>query len=126
MEYMTMVCDIKNSRVLKDREAVQHKLIHTLKEANKQFSALIASPFIIILGDDWQGLLHYPSDYKSILNFFHENMSDIDFYCGIGVGEISIHNFELTVNQLDGPSFHKARNALKLAKKHDYNVVIIQ
>lgn len=126
MEYMTMICDIKNSRMLQNRESVQYQLIQTIKDANEHFSSIIASPFLIILGDEWQGLLHYPGDFQSILNFFHENMSDIDFYCGIGIGEILIHNFELTVNQLDGPSFYKARKAIKIAKQHNYSIVSIQ
>ena len=126
MDYLTMICDIKSSKLLKDREAVQYKLIDTIKGANSTFSTLIASPFLIILGDEWQGLLHYPCDYQAVIEFFRRNMSDIQFYCGIGVGEVSIHNFELTVNQLDGPAFYKARKALKVAKQHNYSLVYIQ
>jgi len=122
-----MICDIKNSRSLEDREVAQYKLIETLKSANKIFASFIASPFIIIiLGDEWQGLLNYPCDYMSILEFFHKNLEDIDFYCGIGIGEITIHNFELTVNQLDGPSFYKARKAIEIVKQNNYSIVTIQ
>lgn len=126
MEYMTMICDIKNSKNIENREAVQYKLIETIKEANKRFNSMIASPFLIILGDEWQGLLNYSRDYNAILEFFRQSMSDVEFYCGIGIGEISIHNFELTVNQLDGPSFYKARRAIEIAKQHNYSLVCIQ
>lgn len=118
-----MICDIKSSKNLQDREAIQYRLIDMLKEANSLFVASIVCPFIITLGDEWQGLLHYPCDYGSILGYFHEILGDIKFYCGIGIGDVSVHNFELTVNQLDGPSFHKARNALKMAKRHNYSIV---
>lgn len=126
MEYMTMICDIKNSKALKNREAVQYKLIEAIKEVNSSYSSMIASPFLIILGDEWQGLIKYPGDYKSILEFFRKSMGEIDFYCGIGIGEILINNFELTVNQLDGPSFYKARKAIKIAKQYNYSIVCIQ
>ncbi len=126
MQYLTMICDIKNSKQLKDREAIQYKLIDTLKKANEKFASSIVSPFLIVLGDEWQGLLNYPCDYAAILNYFHENLDNIDFYCGIGVGEVTIHNFELTVNQLDGPSFYKARKAIEIAKRHNYSVVYIE
>jgi hypothetical protein len=126
MNYMTMICDIRNSVQIKDREAVQYQLIDTLKEVNKNFSSSIAVPFIIILGDEWQGLLHDTCDYNTILNYFHSKMPEIDFYCGVGIGEVSIHNFELTVNQLDGPSFYKARKAIRLAKRFNYSLVLIQ
>lgn len=126
MEYLTMICDIKNSKKLKNREAVQYKLIETLKNVNSSFKSYIASPFLITLGDEWQGLLKYPCDYLAILNYFKKNLEEINFYCGIGVGEIAIHNFELTVNQLDGSSFYKARKAIKIAKQHNYSIVYIQ
>jgi hypothetical protein len=126
MQYMTMICDIKNSEQLENREAVQYLLIDTLKEANVTFSSAIAAPFIITVGDEWQGLLHETCDYSAILDYFHERMPEIDFYCGIGIGEVSIHNFELTVNQLDGPSFYKARKAVSLAKRSNYSLVLIQ
>lgn len=126
MVYLTMICDIKHSKQLINREAIQYMLIDTLKSVNDSFKPSIASPFIITLGDEWEGLLNYPCDYLSILNYFHANMKEVDFYCGIGVGEVTIHNFELTVNQLDGPSFHKARKAIKLAKQLNYSIVYIQ
>lgn len=120
-----MICDIKNSTQLKSREAIQYKLIETIKSANNNFSPIIASPFLIILGDEWQGLLNFPCNYSDIHTFFKDSMKEIDFYCGIGVGEVTIHNFELTVNQLDGPSFHKARKAIRIAKQNNYSTVYI-
>lgn len=126
MKYMTMICDIKNSRHLQNREKVQYLLIDMLKEANNKFADLIVNPFIITIGDEWQGLLKYPCDYNILIKYFHNILGSIDFYCGIGIGEITIHNFELTVNQLDGPSFYHARNAIKTAKEKGYSLVIIQ
>jgi hypothetical protein len=126
LQYLTMICDMKNSKSIKNREEAQNQLIQTLKEVNQMFSKELASSFIITIGDEWQGLLRYPCDYNVILSFFHQRLSNIDFYCGIGIGEISIHNFELTVNQLDGPSFHLARKALKIAKEANHSVVLIQ
>ncbi len=123
---MTMIFDLKKSRAIKNREAVQYKLIDTIKQANINFQAYLASKFIITLGDEWQGLLKYPCDYYSVIEFFHKNLDDINFYCGLGIGEITIHNFELTVNQLDGPSFYLARKAINIAKQNNYSMVLIQ
>lgn len=121
-----MICDIKNSRKLENREAVQYKLIETLKEINEVFTSDITVPFIITMGDEWQGLLHENCDPLKIISFFHQKMPEIDFYCGLGIGEVSINNFELTVNQLDGPSFYKARRAIKIAKQYKYSEVMIK
>lgn len=121
-----MICDIKNSQQLENRQAVQYQLIEMLKETNNRFSTDIAAPFLITIGDEWQGLLKKQCDYSSILSFFHEKMASIDFYCGIGIGDITITDFDLTVNQLDGPSFYKARRAIRLAKRFNYTIVLIQ
>lgn len=126
MDFMTIICDLKNSSRLENRTAVQYRLIDTLKEVNQCFAASIKVPFIITMGDEWQGLLNSSSDYSSILNYFHQNLEGIDFYCGIGLGPVTVHDFELTVNQLDGPSFYKARRAIRLAKRFDYSLVFIQ
>lgn len=123
---MTMICDIKNSRQLQQREKVQYLLIDMLKKANDKFSNLIVNPFIITIGDEWQGLLKYPCDYNILFDYFHKVLGNIDFYCGIGIGEIMIHDFELTVNQLDGPSFYLARSAIEVAKNNNYSLVVIQ
>lgn len=126
MEYMTIICDIKNSCQLDNRESVQMQLIRTLKEVNKKYASFIAAPFIITLGDEWQGLMNLQCNYHEIIAFFQDRMSGIKFYTGIGIGEVTISNFELTVNQLDGPSFHKARKAIGLAKQLDYSLVLIK
>jgi len=124
LEYMTIICDLKRSRKLINREKIQYRLIDMLKAANILFSHSIVAPFIITIGDEWEGLLRYNSDYSRILQFFHRQLGEIDFYCGIGIGPVSIRNFELTVNQLDGPSFYLAREAIKQAKRFNKALVI--
>lgn len=125
MYYCTLICDIKSSKKLKNREEIQYKIIYMLKKANEQFKDIIVSPFLITIGDEWQGLLKYPCDYRKIINFFQDFIPDIKFYSGMGIGDVYIHNFELTVNQLDGPSFYRARDAIKYAKKNNLPLVIL-
>lgn len=126
MIYLVMIFDIKDSKQLPDREAVQYKLIDTIKEVNKEYSSIIASDFIITIGDEWQGLLKYPCNYQNIIEFFNKKLNHLNIYCGIGIGVITIHNFELTVNQLDGPAFHLARNAIKIAKEKNISLVVLK
>ncbi|NLY11944.1 MAG: hypothetical protein GX020_09750 [Firmicutes bacterium] len=126
MDYATIICDLKNSARLENRQQIQYELIETIKQANSDFADIIASPFIITLGDEWQGLLKNPEEYSEVIDFFRRKLPSIDFYCGVGIGEINIFDFELTVNQLDGPSFHKARKAINIAKRLNYSLVLIQ
>lgn len=124
LNYLTMICDLKKSRELVNREKVQYELIDMLKETNEIFRSIIVVPFIITIGDEWEGLLNYNCNYFKILDFFHKKLNPVDFYCGIGIGSVSIKNFELTVNQLDGPSFYLARDALINAKKQNLPIVV--
>jgi 2-polyprenyl-3-methyl-5-hydroxy-6-metoxy-1,4-benzoquinol methylase len=121
-----MVFDIKNSKQLHDREYIQYKLIDAIKEVNEEHSNIIVSNFIITLGDEWQGLLKYPCHYQKVIDFFEKKLNNLDIYCGIGIGNISIHNFELTVNQLDGPAFYLAREAITYAKQKNLSLVILK
>lgn len=115
MIYQVVIFDIKGSRQLSNRQEVQYQLIDAIKRVNEKYSDMLASDFIITIGDEWQGLLKYPADYQEIINEF-SRLLDIEFYCGVGIGEITVHDFELTVNQLDGPAFYLARDAIKKAK----------
>lgn len=127
MVYITMIFDIKDSRHLANRYEVQLKLIEAIKKCNHTFQDMIASDFLITVGDEWEGLLKPESEYRQVIRFFQDNLpEDISFYTGIGIGDIYINDFELTVNQLDGPSFYMARDALKLAKKRNYKTVLIE
>lgn len=127
MNYITVVFDMKNSKKLNNRNEIQEILIEAIKKCNEDFKDIIMSPFLIILGDEWQGLLKEGSDYNKIIKYFKDSLpSNIDFYTGIGIGDVSVNNFELTVNQLDGPSFHLARKAIAYAKKRNLSLVLLQ
>ena len=91
MSYIAMICDIKNSRNLNNRLEVQLQLIDVLKKCNEKFKDFIISPFIITIGDEWQGLLSEYTSYNDIIEFFKENLSNnIQFYTAIGLSLIHI------------------------------------
>lgn len=125
MTYMVMNFDIVDSRHMEKRQDFQYRLIDILEEANKKFHKELLGDFMITLGDEWQGLLQYPCHYQSIIDYFQDALAPIHFYCGIGVGELSIQDLSLTVNQLDGPAFHLARKAVESAKDGHIPVVIM-
>jgi len=126
MNYIVLIFDLKDSRHLNHRYEVQLQLIEAIKECNLRFHDLIVSDFLITVGDEWEGLLKPSADYRQIIDFFRNQLPDLAFYTGIGIGEISITNFELTVNQLDGPAFYMARDAVKLAKQEHYTTVLVE
>ncbi|MDS0524530.1 SatD family protein [Clostridium sp. SHJSY1] len=121
--YKAIICDIKNSRILTNREEVQFLLINALEKCNENFSEFIVSPFRITAGDEWEGLLSINAPIDKILNSFKDNLpNDITFYVGIGEGKLSINNLKLPVNFLDGEVFVHARESLKHAKSNNITI----
>lgn len=124
-DYCALIFDLKLSRKLPHRSHVQQVLIKSIRDYNTEFHDSIVAPFLIILGDEWQGLLHGTADYRETVSFFRKRL-ELPFYVGAGIGECTVFHEELTVNQLDGPAFYKARHALTLAKECGYTEVMIQ
>lgn len=123
--YCAVIFDLKHSRMLANRSQVQRILIESIRAYNQEFNASLAAPFLIIVGDEWQGLLHSQEDYRATRDFFLAKL-ELPFYVGVGIGDCTVMNQELTVNQMDGPAFYKARHALKIAKECGYSEVVIQ
>lgn len=120
-----VIFDLKKSRSLANRAQVQATLIAAIKQYNVDHESQIVAPFLIIVGDEWQGLLRDDSYYREAIAFF-ETKLQLSFYVGIGVGDCTVQIEELTVNQLDGPAFHKARDALRYAKANGYTEIYIR
>ena len=105
--YKVLIFDIKDSRKISNREDLQKTLITLIKECNRIFKEYILSPFCI-------------SPHLEIQRFFKNALpSNINFYFGIGIGEISIKDFSLPTNCLDGEAFIKAREELNKAKSNN-------
>ena len=118
--YKVIICDIQSSRYIKNRIEVQKKLLKILAQCNTKFKKWIICDFKITAGDEWEGLLKLDSKEKYILDYFKNNLpSNIKFYVGIGIGDLSINDFTMDVNLLDGEAFIKARESLNYNKKYN-------
>lgn len=115
--FKALIFDIVASKTIEDRENFQYLLINIINDCNKLYKASIASAFQITSGDEWEGLLFYSSKEDDIINYFYNSLpTKINFYVGFGIGDLTIKNLKLPVNQLDGSVFHNARSNLILAK----------
>ena len=121
-----MICDIMGSRFIEDRKALQYKLLQMLEEGNRLFSDIIACPFAITSGDEWEGLLKPGCPYHKVIDYFNTKLGSARFYCGIGKGELTVDDFTLSANQLDGPSFYLARKAIEIAKELQCPLIYIE
>lgn len=114
--------DLRESRKLPNRAAVQRKTLQLLHTLNKKFSNALLADFTMTLGDEFQGVLKTPKQTLEIFNLTKSSLT-ARFYCGVGVGTITT-SISKKPSEMDGPAFHRSRHALKEAKKEKMELVI--
>ena len=115
--------DIKGSRAFSaaDWRIIQGRIKKALVDINKSHSSAILKDFTITLDDEFQGILNTPDDSYDI--FVHlQNIMPVEFRCGIGIGKIEVLSYKIT--EMRGESFFRSREALELAKKSGYPVIV--
>lgn len=117
--YIAIIGDIKESKKLQDRNAVQERLLVVLNNINKNYSAVLAAKFVITLGDEFQGLLCEGKNAIYIIEEIQREMYPVRIRFGIGMGEIKTEiNPEMALGA-DGPAFYMARSAIEFLKLHE-------
>ena len=82
---------------------------------NRRFEEEIVAKFVVSGGDSFQGMLSSSGSLFEIYHLLFENIGH-QFYLGVGVGGISTKLSE-NVGEIDGDAFHRASEALGMAKK---------
>ncbi len=114
--YCAIIGDIRHSRLLPRRGAVQKRFAGSIEKINREFRKEIASSLLITLGDEFQGLLISPAESYRLVRRFQELMDPVLFSFGVGVGTLSTPLEKRAVG-MDGEAFHRARAALEKARK---------
>ena len=65
--YIAVVGDVVASRQAPERGELQSRLQQALEQVNERFSGVVASRFVLTLGDEFQGLLLSPDELQHIL-----------------------------------------------------------
>lgn len=120
--FCVMTIDLKGSRKLRDRAFIQRKVLELIDELNQKFEKDLQADFVMVLGDEFQGVLNSPEKVYQIFKFIKRRL-EVEFCCGVGVGSISTALSKKTT-EMDGPAFHLSREALEEAKKERAEVVI--
>jgi hypothetical protein len=116
--HLVVIGDIRASRRVPERAAVQASLEHALEAINGGFREEITAGFVVTLGDEFQGVLARPSAAVDVLLALEWALEDIQVRYGLGWGTISTGLRELAVG-MDGPCFHNAREAVVAGKRAD-------
>lgn len=123
--YCAFIGDLIQSKDIQPtrREAVQKRLRQLLDEMNAQFSDYLASPFLVTLGDEFQGLLTAAEPALEIMEYIDRGLAEyrVQARYGLGLGEISTG----PVNRAqalgdDGPAYHYAREGVELLKEEGW------
>ena len=114
--YIAIIGDIKNSKQLHERHAVQEDLLETLETINQTYQSAIASKFMITLGDEFQGLLKSGACAVAIIDQIERALYPIRLRFGIGVGEVSTEISLASTLSADGPAFYCAREMINTLK----------
>ena len=123
--YCAMIGDLIQSKAMESnqREAVQLRLKQVLDEINLTYSSYLVSPFLVTLGDEFQGLLTAAEPTLEMMELIDRNLAEygVRVRYGIGLGEISTSiNRERALGD-DGPAYHLAREGVAFLKQENWS-----
>jgi hypothetical protein len=121
--YLALIGDIKRSRGVTERAALQRAMESSIGAANARFSGDTAADFALTLGDEFQGLLRKPDAVVDVIRTIDASLEGARVRYGVGWGELSTDLKDVAF-RMDGPCFHRAREALLDGKREDRWVTV--
>lgn len=112
-EYIAIIGDIHDSRLIENREETQKQLLESLKQVNKKYQKELASKFSISMGDSFQGLLDLNAPFMEIILDIELALLPVEIRFGIGIGEIATAIDSKNSQLNDGPAYHRARRTIE-------------
>ena len=116
MAYFVLIGDLVASRELDNRSDIQTKFQDAISFLNQTVGDQLAAPLKLTAGDEVQGLTQEPQVFVDIITHTSEALVPVELSWGIGFGDLAT-TFAPDVARLDGPCFHRAREAVEGAKK---------
>lgn len=121
--YWAVIADIVRSRRITDRAAFQSRLEQLLGEINDQHGPSLAAGWTITLGDEFQALLYTPQRLPGIVEHLVHGLNGQAVRFGIGYGSLTTVLRPQAIG-MDGPCFHRARDAVEAARRSKRLVVV--
>ena len=116
--YVALIGDAVASRRLSSaaRGRLQADLRARLEGVNRRWGRVVAARFGLTLGDQFQGLLTGAEPLWELTHWLRAELAQVDWVVAAGRG--AIHTpLARTAPEVDGPCFHRAREALEAAKR---------
>ncbi len=110
-EWYTLIGDLVGSRRLPDRGVAQARVDAALSGMHGRVAA--AQPLEPTVGDEFQGAFDRLADaVTAALMVRLELLPEVDVRCGLGFGEVTVHDPDRRPVLQDGPGWWLARDAL--------------
>jgi hypothetical protein len=116
MHYAAFTGDLVDSRNLPDRARVQNDLRSVLDSLNTMWGERLTVPVRLTAGDEVQGLTRTPEILVDVMVGIADALFPVRVSWGMGLGPLSTDLVE-DVSLLDGPCFHRAREAVEEARR---------
>lgn len=110
--FVAVIGDMKSSRRLDARRAVQAHLKEVLDTINRVYPEDLASSFMITLGDEFQGLLKTGASAIYMIDRIEREMYPVRLRFGLGVGKITTDIDSNMPLGADGPAYYNARRMI--------------
>lgn len=117
MRYFAIVGDLVGSRDLDDRAGVQLRFQDAILTLNATWSDHLVVPLKLTAGDEVQGLTRNPRPLIDIMVAVEDALHPVRLSWGLGEGGLSTRVTD-DIALMDGPCFHRAREAIAVAKQH--------
>lgn len=116
--FAVLIGDVIRSRRLnqKERATVQAQLQKTLRRINRLHEENICARLQFTAGDEFQGVFKDAGRVFEVINRIREGIYPVPVRFGIGIGEITTPISDQP-QAMDGPAFHRARDALRRAQE---------
>jgi len=116
MAYFALIGDLVDSRRRSDRAQVQDRLRTVIGTVNETLGAALAAPLRLTAGDELQGLTRDPEILVNVVVSVSDAVLPAELSWGIGYGPVTTA-LDADVSMVDGPCFHRAREAVESGKK---------
>jgi DNA-binding transcriptional ArsR family regulator len=115
--YIAVIGDVVGSRRAPDRAGLQDRLGAGLRDVNAGFAGEVAAEFVLTVGDEFQGLLGSALQLDKILATLRAHAFPAELRLGLGIGNLDTPLRPQALG-MDGPCFHRAREAVERAAEH--------
>ena len=124
IQYAALIFDVIESRKFKDRFVLQSYLKTAVEICNTLFASTLCKPVMFSAGDEMQGLFHSAQAAYRYFAFFSRLAYPVQLRCGIGFGELDVFSADWMTTELDGPAYHRAREAIALCHERQEQPII--